>query len=197
MGKQFGYVRVSSKDQNEIRQLNALAAFGIPETNVYMDKQSGKNFDRPAWKQLAKKLKPGDLLVVKSIDRLGRNYDEILEQWRIVTKEKGAHVVIMGHLLQTWCFRSSPMWLRRSGTISVSGRRRELRRQRRAASSSGSKKSRCRPGLRKCGSYGRRVGSPSGRLPAGWICLIPRFTGAARNNRPNAAESFLFFCFKR
>ena len=95
MGKQFGYVRVSSKDQNEIRQLNALAAFGIPETNVYMDKQSGKNFDRPAWKQLAKKLKPGDLLVVKSIDRLGRNYDEILEQWRIVTKEKGAHVVIM------------------------------------------------------------------------------------------------------
>ena len=95
MGKQFGYVRVSSKDQNEIRQLNALAAFWIPETNVYMDKQSGKNFDRPAWKQLAKKLKPGDLLVVKSIDRLGRNYDEILEQWRIVTKEKGAHVVIM------------------------------------------------------------------------------------------------------
>ena len=95
MGKQFGYVRVSSKDQNEIRQLNALAAFGIPETNVYMDKQSGKNFDRPAWKQLAKKLKPGDLLVVKSIDRLGRNYDEILEQWRIITKEKRAAIVVL------------------------------------------------------------------------------------------------------
>ena len=194
MGKQFGYVRVSSKDQNEIRQLNALAAFGIPETNVYMDKQSGKNFDRPAWKQLAKKLKPGDLLVVKSIDRLGRNYDEILEQWRIVTKEKGAHVVIMDMPLLDTRVKGRDL----TGTFIadlvlqilsyVAETERNNIRQR---------QSRCRPGLRKCGSYGRRVGSPSGRLPAGWICLIPRFTGAARNNRPNAAESFLFFCFKR
>lgn len=93
--KQFGYVRVSSRDQNEIRQLNALAAFGIPKSNVYMDKQSGKNFDRPAWKRLTKKLKPGDLLAVKSIDRLGRNYDEILEQWRVITKEKRVDIVII------------------------------------------------------------------------------------------------------
>ena len=92
---EYGYMRVSSKDQNADRQRIALLEFGIGTEKIFLDKQSGKNFDRPAYKQLVKKLKPGDTLVVKSIDRLGRNYDEILEQWRIITREKKASIVII------------------------------------------------------------------------------------------------------
>ena len=92
---QFGYVRVSSKDQNEDRQLVAMHDAGIPEKNVYTDKLSGKNFDRPEYLQLKKKLKTGDVLFVKSIDRLGRNYDEILRQWQEITKAIGADIVVL------------------------------------------------------------------------------------------------------
>ena len=91
----YGYARVSSKEQNEQRQMIALTEFGIAEKNIYMDKQSGKDFDRPQYKRLTKKLKPGDLLVVQSIDRLGRNYGEILEQWRVITKEKRVDIVVL------------------------------------------------------------------------------------------------------
>ena len=91
----YGYARVSSKEQNEQRQMIALTAFGIVEKNIYMDKQSGKDFDRPRYKRLVKKLHPGDLLVIQSIDRLGRNYGEILEQWRVLTKEKGVDIVVL------------------------------------------------------------------------------------------------------
>ena len=91
----YGYIRVSSKEQNEDRQRIAMREFGVSACNVYMDKQSGKDFERPAYKRLIKKLKPGDTLVIKSIDRLGRNYDEILEQWRIITKEKNVAVVVL------------------------------------------------------------------------------------------------------
>ena len=91
----YGYVRVSSKDQNEARQLAALAELNISPKNIYMDMQSGKDFDRPRYKRLMRKLKPGDLLVVQSIDRLGRNYGEILEQWRIITKEKRADMLVL------------------------------------------------------------------------------------------------------
>lgn len=90
----YGYIRVSSKDQNIERQLIALKNAGILEKRIYIDRQSGKNFNRPAYKSLLKKLKPGDILVTKSIDRLGRNYEEIMEQWRIITKVKGADIVI-------------------------------------------------------------------------------------------------------
>ena len=93
--KTYGYVRVSSRDQNEARQLVAMKEFGVPDDNIFMDKQSGKDFNRPSYARLLKKLKPGDVLVVKSIDRLGRNYDEILEQWRIITKEKQAAIVVL------------------------------------------------------------------------------------------------------
>ena len=93
--KTYGYVRVSSRDQNEARQLVAMKEFGVPDDNIFMDKQSGKDFNRPSYVRLMKKLKPGDVLVVKSIDRLGRNYDEILEQWRIITKEKQAAIVVL------------------------------------------------------------------------------------------------------
>ena len=91
----YGYARVSTKEQNEERQLLALNEFGIYDKNIYVDKQSGKDFERPKYKLLLKRLKPGDTLVIKSIDRLGRNYDEILEQWRIITKEKRAAIVVL------------------------------------------------------------------------------------------------------
>lgn len=92
---EYGYIRVSTKEQNEQRQLIAMQAFGIPEKQIYMDKQSGKDFERKNYKRLVRKLKSGDTLVVKSIDRLGRNYNEILEQWRILTKEKQAAIVVL------------------------------------------------------------------------------------------------------
>lgn len=91
----YGYARVSTSDQNLSRQLDALADFGLARGQAYADKASGKDFERPEWRRLVRRLKPGDVLVVKSIDRLGRNYDEIIEQWRIVTKERRAHVVVL------------------------------------------------------------------------------------------------------
>lgn len=93
--KRYGYVRVSSKDQNEDRQILAMREFGIEKSDIYLDKQSGKDFDRPQYKRLLRKLKPDDTVVIKSIDRLGRNYQEILNQWRIITKEKKAAIVVL------------------------------------------------------------------------------------------------------
>lgn len=91
----YGYVRVSSTDQNEDRQLIALRDNGVDGGNVYMDKQSGKDFNRPQYKKLVQKLNPGDLLYILSIDRLGRNYEEIQNQWRVLTKEKGIDVCVI------------------------------------------------------------------------------------------------------
>ena len=95
MQKIYGYIRVSTKEQNEDRQRIAMAEVGVEEKMIYMDKQSGKDFDRPRYRQMLRKLKPGDLLYIKSIDRLGRNYEEILEQWRIITKERQADIVVI------------------------------------------------------------------------------------------------------
>lgn len=94
-GTTFGYVRVSTKEQCEERQLIALREFPVEKEMIFMDKLSGKDFNRPQYKKLLRRLKPGDLLVVKSIDRLGRNYEEILEQWRVITKEKQADIVVL------------------------------------------------------------------------------------------------------
>jgi DNA invertase Pin-like site-specific DNA recombinase len=91
----YGYVRVSSREQNESRQLIAMQEFGVNEENIFLDKQSGKDFNRLAYQKLLKKLNPGDTLVTKSIDRLGRDYGEILEQWRVITKEKQVFVVVL------------------------------------------------------------------------------------------------------
>lgn len=91
----YGYIRVSSTDQNEARQKQAIAALNMPVRRVYMDKQSGKDFDRPQYQQLMKKIKPGDLLIIQSIDRLGRNYNEIQNQWRILTREIGADLYVI------------------------------------------------------------------------------------------------------
>ena len=94
-GITYGYVRVSTREQNLDRQLTAMRAFGIPEKQIVREKLSGKDFERPAYVRLLKKMKSGDTLVIKSIDRLGRNYDEILDQWRMITKEKGADIVVL------------------------------------------------------------------------------------------------------
>ena len=91
--KTWGYIRVSTREQNEARQVVALQEFGVDE--ILMDKQSGKDFNRPAYCQLLGQLQPGDVIVIKSIDRLGRNYEEILEQWRVITKEKQAAIVVL------------------------------------------------------------------------------------------------------
>lgn len=92
--KVYGYVRVSTREQNIERQLIPLRKAGIDEQNIYIDRQSGKNFERPAYVQMMSLIQEGDLLIVKSIDRLGRNYQEIMEQWRIITKERKADICI-------------------------------------------------------------------------------------------------------
>ena len=91
----YGYIRLSSKDQKEDRQQIALKEVGVELQNIYVDKQSGKDFNRPQYKKMLRKLKKDDLLYIESIDRLGRNYEEILQQWRILTKEKGVDIVVL------------------------------------------------------------------------------------------------------
>ena len=95
MANIYGYIRVSSRDQNEGRQITAFQGLPVPSKNIFIDKQSGKNFDRPSYKRMVRKMKKDDLLYIKSIDRLGRNYEEILEQWRILTKEKRIDIVVL------------------------------------------------------------------------------------------------------
>ena len=95
MGNIWGYCRVSSRDQNEDRQLITMKEMNVPENNIFVDKQSGKDFNRPQYKRLMRRIKTGDVLHIKSIDRLGRNYRDIQEQWKIITKEKGADIVVV------------------------------------------------------------------------------------------------------
>ena len=95
MGNLYGYIRVSTRDQNEDRQILALKELSIPEKNLFIDKQSGKDFERPQYRKMVRKLKKDDLLYIKSIDRLGRNYKEILEQWRVLTKEREVDIVVL------------------------------------------------------------------------------------------------------
>ena len=98
-GNLFGYVRVSTREQNPDRQLSAMKEFGIPENRIFLDRQSGKDFERPAWHRLIRKIRPGDTIVVKSIDRLGRNYEEIQNQWRMITKTKKCSIVVLDQAL--------------------------------------------------------------------------------------------------
>ena len=95
MGRSFGYIRVSSTDQHEDRQRIAMQEIGISESCIYMDKQSGKDFNRPKYSSMFRRIKEGDTIYIKSIDRLGRNYEDILEQWRKITKEKKADIVVL------------------------------------------------------------------------------------------------------
>ncbi|MDE5866375.1 MAG: recombinase family protein [Lachnospiraceae bacterium] len=91
----YGYIRVSSRDQNDDRQRIVLQKMNVPKKNIFIDIQSGKNFERPSYKRMIQRLKKDDLLYIKSIDRLGRNYEEVLEQWRVLTKEKGIDIVVL------------------------------------------------------------------------------------------------------
>ncbi len=95
MGTMYGYVRVSTQEQNEARQIDAMREYGVGEKRVYVDKQSGKDFNRPQYQRMLKRLRAGDVLVIKSIDRLGRNYDEILEQWRELVKGRRCDIVVL------------------------------------------------------------------------------------------------------
>lgn len=94
-GRVYGYARVSTREQHLDRQMDALAEWGVLPRAIYADKASGKDFDRPAYRRLVRRLAPGDVLVIKSIDRLGRNYEEILEEWRAITRERGAAIVVL------------------------------------------------------------------------------------------------------
>lgn len=95
MASVYGYIRVSSRDQNEERQMLALKEVGVVDRNIYLDKRSGKDFERPQYRKLLQRVKKDDLLYIKSIDRLGRNYEEIQQQWRLLTKEKGVDIVVL------------------------------------------------------------------------------------------------------
>ena len=138
--KIYGYIRVSTREQNEDRQVIALREVGVPEKNVYIDIQSGKDFERPQYKKLLRKMKKDDLLYIKSIDRLGRNYAEILEQWRFLTKEKGIDIVVLdmplldtrrgkdllGTFLSDIVLQCCPLWQKMNAPISDSVRQKEL-----------------------------------------------------------------------
>lgn len=106
----YGYIRVSSRDQNEDRQLIAMREIDVPEENIYTDKQSGKDFERPQYKKLVRKLRRDDLLYIKSIDRLGRNYEEIQNQWRFLTKEKGVDICVIDMPPAGYEARERPCW---------------------------------------------------------------------------------------
>ena len=167
----YGYARVSSKDQNLNRQLDALSAVGVSEESVFVDHLSGRNFDRPGYRSLVERLQPGDVLVVKSIDRLGRNYDEILGQWRLLTKQRSIDIVVLdmplldtrstsghgvtGKLIADIVRDCSATWRTLSATTSASARRRGSRRRVRAASSWDARRWPCPKSSMRCTACGK------------------------------------------
>ena len=172
----YGYIRVSSTDQNEDRQRIALRKRAVPKENIYMDKQSGKDFNRPQYKKLVRRLRTGDLLYVLSIDRLGRDYEEIQNQWRVLTKEIGVDI----------CVIDMPLLDTRSGKdlmgtfiadlvlqISASGRRRALRRPEPEASASAGRPGPCRRITTASISAGGPATSPAWRRPGSAECPCP------------------------
>lgn len=154
----YGYIRVSTRDQNEERQRLAMGELEIPEKNLYRDHQSGKDFDRPQYRKLVRRLKRDDVLYIKSIDRLGRNYREILEQWRVLTKEKGVDIVVldmplldtrrgkdlMGTFLSDIVLQVLSFVAENSGPPSTSARRRASRRPRPGVSALAARPGPCR-----------------------------------------------------
>ena len=174
---EYGYARASTREQNVERQLLALREFGLAERQIVVDRQSGKDFDRPGYCRLLRRLKQGDTLVIKSIDRLGRNYGEILEQWRSITREKGAEIVVLDMpLLDTRKSRDLAGTLIADIVLQllsyVAQTERELIRQRQAegiaaaklrASSWEGRKRRARKILRRSGGNGRRGSFLPGR----------------------------------
>lgn len=167
----YGYIRVSSKDQNEERQIIALRERGIDAKNIYFDKQSGKDFNRPQYRKLIKKLKKDDILYVKSIDRLGRNYGEIIEQWRFLTKEKGIDIVVLdmplldtrngkdllGMFFSDVVLQILSLWLKMSVIIFANDRQRELLRQKPTVFDLADRLNHCHRIFLKCMNSGKMV----------------------------------------
>ena len=167
----YGYARVSSKDQNLNRQLDALSAVGVSEESVFVDYLSGRNFDRPGYRSLVERLQPGDVLVVKSIDRLGRNYDEILGQWRLLTKQRSIDIVVLdmplldtrstsghgvtGKLIADIVLELPATWRTLSATTSASAKRRGSRRRVRAASNWDARRWPCPRSSMRCTASGK------------------------------------------
>ena len=120
---EFGYIRVSGRDQSEARQVAALARQRIPAGNLYLDQRSGKDFDRPAYRRILRRLKRGDVVYVSSIDRLGRNYDEILEQWRTITRQKGADIVVLDFPRPPEASIYAALWREKQISLDEIGRR--------------------------------------------------------------------------
>ncbi len=180
-GKMYGYIRVSTREQNEDRQLIAMRQFGVPENCVVMDKQSGKDFERPGYKKLLRKLKAGDTLVVKSIDRLGRNYEEILEQWRLITKEKQAAMVVLDMpLLDTRQGRDLTGTLIADIVLQllsyVAETERQFIRQRQAE------------GIAAAKERGVQFGRPPISRPPGFSAALERYTSGEISSRQAAKE---------
>ena len=166
--KTYGYIRVSTREQNEDRQKIALREVGVSAQNTYMDKQSGKDFNRPQYKRLLRKLKKDDLLYIKSIDRLGRNYEEILQQWRYLTKEKGIDIVVLDMPLLDTRRGKDLMGTFLSDIVLqvlsfVAENERELIRQRQAE------------GIAAAKARGVRLGRPPGPLPENYHSAYQRW----------------------
>lgn len=201
-GRTYGYVRVSSREQNEIRQMTAMREFGIAEENIVVEKQSGKDFRRPLYLRLLRVLRPGDVLVVKSIDRLGRNYTEILEQWGAITKEREiATVVLDMPLLDTRQGRDLTGKLIADIVLQllsyVAQQERENIRQRQAegiaaAKSRGSASARrgwpCRRSSQTWRTCGGRESSPPGQPPGSWASPIRPSSAGPRSCRHRLSE---------
>ena len=185
----------------------ALREVGVSEKNVYMDKQSGKDFNRPQYKKLLRKMKKDDLLYIKSIDRLGRNYAEILEQWRMLTKDKGIDIVVldmplldtrrgkdlMGPSSATLCCRFFHLLPRTNAPISVSVRQRALQRRKQRESASGGFPNRCRKTSTRSISDGKAVKSRGQRQQKSVGCRCLRFaTGRRFTKKPNYRNRCVF-----
>ena len=180
-GTMYGYIRVSTREQNEDRQLIAMLKFGVPEGRIVTDRQSGKDFERPGYRRLMRKLKAGDTLVVKSIDRLGRNYEEILEQWRVITKEKRAAIVVLDMpLLDTRQGRDLTGTLIADIVLQllsyVAQTEREFIRQRQAE------------GIAAAKGRGVRFGRPALSRPQGFAEVAARYASGGLGSRQAAEE---------
>lgn len=177
----FGYARVSSQDQNLDRQINAFLEFGIDRRNIYADKASGKDFNRPKYRSLVRKLKTGDVLVIKSIDRLGRNYEEILEEWRYITKRRKASIVVLDMpLLDTRASKGNVTGVLVADIVLqllsyVAEVERELTRQRQAE------------GIAAAKARGVKFGRPRKQKPVNWPQVRKDFLDGRMTKRQAAA----------
>ena len=199
--KIYGYIRVSTREQNENRQVIALREVGVPERNVYIDKQSGKDFERPQYKKLLRKIKKDDLLYIKSIDRLGRNYAEILEQWRFLTLWfwicrfwiHGEARIYWELSSATLCCKCCLLWQRTSAPTSGSGRLRVLLRQKPRAFGLGGRPNRCPRISTPFTSVGKWEKSPERQQQRNVGCpLLPSVTGQRFTKKPSCCKGGVF-----